>query len=140
METKELIEKAERIAREAHKGQKRWGGEPYITHVEAVVDGVKGDAECIIVAWLHDVVEDTPVTLDVLRAEGFSDRIIHRVSALTRDKHLNYFEYIKYVACDRVTARVKLADLRHNMSTLKEGSMKDKYRFAKDYLKREWEL
>ena len=52
------LEKAEAIAREAHKGQSRLGGEPYISHPEAVVKNVGDDDALQGIAWLHDVVED----------------------------------------------------------------------------------
>jgi len=76
--------KAIEIAYEAHEGQTRWSGEPYITHPEAVAAAVITEDEKIV-AWLHDVVEDTNVTLEDLMGEGFSGDVIDGVDAMTKN-------------------------------------------------------
>lgn len=107
---------AESWARRLHEHQKdRVTGAPYITHVERVVALVDGD-DAKTVAWLHDVVEDTDVTLyDLCRAE-FPDVVLDAVNALTR-KGEPYSEYIDHIhACGPQLARVvKIADLRDHL-------------------------
>lgn len=121
---------AKEIATRAHAGQKRWGGEPYITHPDNVAHYVKQFRdEYIIVAWLHDVVEDTTVTLDDLRKD-FSDEVVNAVDAITKRDYETYARYIERVAENDIAREVKIADIKHNLQSLKKGSMKDKYVLA----------
>jgi (p)ppGpp synthase/HD superfamily hydrolase len=125
------IDIAERVACLAHAGQERENGEPYIKHPKRVVEKlVRVDEKCI--AWLHDVLEDTGCTETVLRNEGIPEDIITAVKFLTRAKDQNYYDYIMNIMLKGPisTIRVKLADLSDNLTDLKEGSRKDKYRFA----------
>lgn len=132
-----MIEKAVEFAKKYHAGQKRHDGSPYFSHVEAVAKDVESrgcNDSYIVVAYLHDILEDCDVDKAQLIDE-FGGEIADIVELLTRKSGETYFDfifrivntesYIGHVACV-----VKLADLRHNMSTLVEGSMKDKYRFA----------
>jgi len=64
---------------------------------------------------LHDVVEDTPTTLEDLRSEGFSDEVIAVVDLLTHPEGMPYDDYIDRLAGNPVARQVKLADLGHNM-------------------------
>lgn len=128
---KTIVEQAEQIARQAHKGQTRWGGEPYIIHPQAVAESVYSETEKAA-AWLHDVLEDTQVTKEVLHLQSIPEAVIHIVELLTRRKDETYFDHIiKLIKSENQRAiNVKLADLQNNISTLKEGSLKDKYRLA----------
>ena len=77
-----MIEKAREFATKAHEGQTRWDKTtPYITHPEAVANAV--DDEAKPVAWLHDVLEDCPVTAEDLWKAGFPSVIIDAVLAMT---------------------------------------------------------
>lgn len=109
---------AERIAREAHAGQKEAStGEDYIHHVERVVAMVEGE-EAKAVAWLHDVIEDTNITIRDLCRAGLSDDVIDAVERLTRDVADSYYaDYIEIIrACgSQVALAVKLADLRDHL-------------------------
>lgn len=109
------LELALRVALDAHAGQVDHGGRPYILHVLTVVLGSQPDEEAMTVAALHDVVEDTSVTLDDLRAHGFGERILAAVDAMTRRDGEVYADYIERVAGDALARRVKKADLEHNM-------------------------
>jgi len=150
----EMLDKAAKIAELAHKGQKRKDGKPYITHPQAVADIVSNHffelmpqnaparanwSVCknhiIAAALLHDTIEDTWVTSEYLRNAGMSEMTIEIVHLVTKRPGENYFDFTMRISeSGHVGAKiVKLADLRHNMSDLKEGSMKDKYRFA-EYL------
>jgi len=133
-----LIEQAKAYATMAHEGQTRKDRKtPYITHPEAVAGMLTGDDITIAAAWLHDVLEDTCSTEEALRAQ-FPKEVVDIVKLLTRVKKETYRDYIMRIVQseNKKAMRVKLADLAHNMSTLEEGSMKDKYRFAQDILHR----
>ncbi|WP_206028658.1 hypothetical protein [Thalassoroseus pseudoceratinae] len=88
---------------------------PYILHPLRVMMGVEGEA-AQIVAVLHDVVEDTSVTLDDIRAEGFREEIVEALSLVTHESDQSYAEYV--IACkpNPIAREVKLSDLRDNSS------------------------
>ena len=135
-----LYEKALEIATKAHEGQKRWNGEPYITHPVAVAAaiGIGFDDESAAVALLHDVVEDTSVTLDeieaLLPADSDIDYIMQAIAAITHYKEDSYASYIYELSYNRCATAVKIADLKHNLSDLKPGQRRDKYELALMYL------
>ena len=107
------IEKAIEIAAKAHAGVKDKQGKPYVLHPLRVMMGVE-DEDAQIVAVLHDVVEDTEVSLDDIRAEGFSQEVIDALNLVTHQKHQPYSEYV--IACKKneIARQVKLSDLRDN--------------------------
>ena len=107
------IETALQIAAKAHAGQRDKEGVPYILHPLRVMHRVQGEA-AQIVAVLHDVVEDTPVTLDDLRAAGFAADILAAVERVTHRREVPYEEYVIGCAADPVARQVKLADLEDN--------------------------
>jgi (p)ppGpp synthase/HD superfamily hydrolase len=109
------LERAVAIAAEAHAGQKDKAGEPYILHPLRVMMAVTEPDERIVAA-LHDVVEDTPWTLEALRAEGFSCAVVDAVDALTRRDGEDYFDYVRRAAAYPIARAVKIADLRDNMN------------------------
>lgn len=104
---------ARSIATRAHAGQVDKAGAPYIGHPERVASQVEGDA-AKATAWLHDVVEDTPLTLADLKAEGVSGEVIEAVRLLTHDSGVPYLEYVRRIKRNPIARAVKLADLRHN--------------------------
>jgi len=128
MMMKELISKALEVATKAHSGQTRWNGEPYIVHPIRVAASVSKD--CRVAAYLHDVIEDTDLTLDDLRTEGFSKTDIKAIDHLTKRPDQSYKDYILRVKENWTALIVKLADLEDNLRDLKKGSMKDKYQLA----------
>lgn len=134
----------------AHSGQTDKAGKPYIRHLRAVADQCKGDAK--IVAWLHDVVEDTEVDwVDMARMIthffGENDRsseINIAVQAITKLKKESYEHYLARVKRNPMAREVKIADLKHNLdlSRLPEITEKDleratKYRKALEFLEGE---
>jgi (p)ppGpp synthase/HD superfamily hydrolase len=132
-----MVDRALRLAENYHRGQKRKDGADYITHVMAVGNSLAGpcissdDPELICAGYLHDVIEDTPCTEDTLRAEGFTERIISAVVAVSRRKGESYKDFILRVKDSGDDAiRIKLADLAHNLSNLGPGAMRDKYELA----------
>jgi (p)ppGpp synthase/HD superfamily hydrolase len=122
-------EKALEIATRAHNGQKRWGGQPYITHPEYIADKFKYEHQKIV-AILHDVVEDSDIQLEDLVQAGFSNDVITSIAKITKIGGQNYLDYILDLKKDNTARLVKIEDLKHNMSDLKKGSMLDKYQLA----------
>lgn len=108
------------LAEFAHHGQVDKAGKPYIDHPRAVATIVTGYTGCtdvmIMTAWLHDVVEDTPVTLDDLRKFGFPEEVVRAVDSVTRRPKEQYAALIERAAADPVGCLVKLADNAHNSS------------------------
>ena len=127
-----LKKKAEIIARKAHAGQVDKAGEDYFNHPKRVADNFYEDDD-IIVALLHDVIEDTSVTLDQLKNEGFSEAIINALDAITKKEGESYDQFIERVKDNPIALKVKLADLRDNMDIhrLPELTEKDLQRIAK---------
>lgn len=136
-----LQEKAYRIAKIAHAGQTDKAGKDYFTgHILFVTNMVKTTEEKIV-ALLHDVVEDTSISLKFLINENFPAYLIKSIDAITKRKNESYDEYIKRVALDEIATEVKKADLTHNsdLSRLNIITQKDlarvqKYRYYLLYL------
>ena len=107
------LEKALEIAARAHAGQRDKEGLPYILHPLRVLHRVT-DSAARIVAVLHDVVEDTPVTLDALRAAGFPSEVLDAVACVTHRRDEPYAEYGIRCRDNPVARQVKVADLEDN--------------------------
>ncbi|VIR40703.1 guanosine polyphosphate pyrophosphohydrolases/synthetases (COG0317) [Streptococcus pneumoniae] len=105
--------KAHEVAKKAHFGQTDRAGIDYIKHPETVASFVTTDEEKAV-AYLHDVIEDTTLTLLDLKKEGFSKNIIEAVDILTKKKGQDYQPYLNLVKTNELARVVKLADLRHN--------------------------
>ena len=109
------IEKARNLAIQAHTGQVDKAGKDYYTaHVAVVAEGVKDDPTAMTVAYLHDIAEDTSVTIDDIRTE-FPAEVADAVAVLTHKKGVPYAYYIWQVQQNPITTKVKLSDLRSNM-------------------------
>lgn len=153
-----MIERARKLAYKVHKGQHRWGGEPFITHPKGVVEILRdtditpgllgsyalsenGKRDLYVVAWLHDVVEDTPTTLGNLLDMSFEYVIVQAVDAITRRDDEDYREYILRVKKNEIARLVKIADIEHNLESFdhkKNKSRADKYKLAIEVLERGW--
>jgi (p)ppGpp synthase/HD superfamily hydrolase len=117
MSQEELIELAEQIATEAHAGQFRRGGIiPYIEHPRTVAGRVGGDPEAQIVAWLHDVLEDSEHTAESLQAAGIPSHLVAAVVLLTKTPETVYDDYLGRVAASPIAAKVKIADMLSNLA------------------------
>ena len=127
-----MLSKAIIIATEAHLGQVDKGGEAYILHPIRVMMSLK-DYEHKIVAVLHDVVEDTIVSSEDLRLQGFNEKIIEALIHLTRRKCESYDDFIDRVIKNPIATEVKLADIKDNMdlSRLKNPKEEDYIRLEK---------
>ena len=137
-----LTKKAMRIAYDAHHGQVDKGGDPYIFHPFHLAEQMQ-DETSTCVALLHDVVEDTDVTLEDLQRE-FPHEVTEAVRLLTHAEGVPYLDYVAAIAGNPVAKAVKLADLAHNsdetrMNTSgvteeKKAQLQDKYAKAKAIL------
>ncbi len=133
------VELAMKVAEKAHAGQVDKGGKPYFGHPCAVAGMVDTDKEKIV-AYLHDVVEDTGIDLDTIEIL-FGNEIADAVACLTHWDGEDYFDYIWRVKENPISIKVKLADLKHNMdlSRIDKPAQKDfdrikKYVMAKNIL------
>lgn len=109
------LERAIEIAAKAHAGQVDKAGEPYILHPIQVMLRVSG-TEARIAAALHDVVEDSVFTIEVLRKEGFSTSVLEAVAALTKKKGESRLEAASRASKNEIARTVKLADNAENMN------------------------
>ena len=135
-----LTKKAMRIAFEAHREQTDKNGMPYIFHPIHLAEQMETE-ETICVALLHDVVEDTPITLADLQKEGFPKEILDAIAMMTHDDAVPYMDYVREIGKNPIAAAVKLADLKHNsdltrLDTVDEKALKraEKYRKAIELL------
>ena len=108
----ELTNKAMKIAYAAHHGQVDYNGIPYIFHPIHLAESMEDEISCCA-ALLHDVVEDTSVTMEELAAE-FPSEVIDILKLLTHDDSVNYFDYVQAIKVNPIAVKVKLADLAHN--------------------------
>lgn len=107
-----LTNKALKIAYAAHDGQTDKAGMPYIFHPYHLAEQMD-DEISVCVALLHDVAEDTAVTLESL-AEIFPQEVMEPLRLLTHKKGDDYLEYVKALKQNPTAKKVKLADLAHN--------------------------
>jgi len=105
--------KALKICFDAHKNQTDKSGLPYVFHPFHLAEQMETE-ETTIVALLHDVVEDTNVTLEDLEGEGFKSEIIEAIALMTHDDKTDYMDYVRAIKNNPIAKAVKLADLKHN--------------------------
>ena len=108
------IEHAIEIAANAHAGQRDKAGQPSIFHPLRVMFRVNGEHEQMA-AVLHDVVEDTAITIDDLAREGFPSEVLRAIAALTKLPGETRLEAAARAAADPIARKVKLADNAENM-------------------------
>lgn len=112
------------ISKKAHDGQLYGSRDYFQYHVHGVVKNVRRLVprdqplfyHAIATAWLHDVVEDTWVTLEYLTEAGMPPRVVHSVDCITKRKYESYSEYLERVHRDDAATLVKRADIAFNMS------------------------
>lgn len=107
-----LTTKAMKIAYTAHHGQVDKGGLPYIFHPYHLAESMDDEISCCA-ALLHDVVEDTDVTMEDL-AKEFPEEVIDVLKLLTHRKGVPYFDYVRKIKDNPIAVKIKLADIAHN--------------------------
>lgn len=122
------------LAELAHKNQVDKAGMDYICHPVTVARHVrdtypasKKRDRAMIAALLHDVLEDTPVTVDALKSFGFEEKIIRTVELLSRDPGDSYEIYLEKLQVSKAAMRVKCADMtdNENLNRIKEPAARD---------------
>lgn len=111
-----MLELAKFVSENSHKNQIDKAGIDYFAgHIQAVVNGVTTNKEKIV-AYLHDTVEDTPLTIERIK-ELFGEEIGEAVCAITKSKDgsMSYDDYIERVKANPLARAVKISDLKHNM-------------------------
>src|SRR5262245_51576727 len=125
------LEKAVEIAARVHTGQRDKEGLPYILHPLRVMMRVEDD-DARIVAVLHDTIEDTPLTEEELRREGFSEQALLALRLMTHYLEEPYADYVVRCFADPIARQVKLADLEDNSrldrSLVRAGSLERDFR------------
>lgn len=134
-----LVKLAEEIATIAHKGQfRRCGTIPYIVHPRDVASRVGQDVDAQVVAWLHDVLEDSEFTEEDLLNKGFSEMQVNAIKLMTKDGVTPYDEYLEKVATCPIATKVKIADMISNLADSPTKKQIEKY--AKGLLRLSKEL
>ena len=119
------LEKAIAIAATAHEGQKDKAGTSYILHPIRLMLKMETEAERIV-AVLHDVVEDSELTLDALRQYGFSETVVEAVDSVTSRAGETYEAFIDRARQNPIGRKVKIADLEDNMNLMRMHTLADK--------------
>ena len=126
-----LTRLASKIAYKAHEGQTDKAGVPYIFHPIHIAEQMDSEESCVV-ALLHDVIEDSDITLEIL-SKYFNDDIITALRVLTKKENDDYIMYIKRVKTNKLATKVKIKDLEHNrdLTRLDEVTDKDRKRSLK---------
>jgi (p)ppGpp synthase/HD superfamily hydrolase len=127
-----LLQKAIDLAHQAHAQQVDKGGQPYINHPLRVMAKMETLQEKIV-AVLHDVVEDSDLTLEDLLVQGFPADIVDSIAALTKIAGEEYETYLQRVMENAIALRVKIADMTDNLdiSRIPHPTAKDWQRLNK---------
>lgn len=120
-----VTKKALLLCFQAHKDQTDKSGLPYVFHPFHLAEQMETE-ETTAVALLHDVVEDTPYTLEDLKNMGFDQAILDALALLTHDDDTDYMDYVRAIRTNPIARAVKLADLRHNSDLSRLDTVDDK--------------
>ncbi|EGK86040.1 bifunctional (p)ppGpp synthetase/guanosine-3',5'-bis(diphosphate) 3'-pyrophosphohydrolase [Microcoleus vaginatus PCC 9802] len=113
-EYQSLLKRAIALAAKAHEGQVDKAGNPYLDHPLFVMENVNSLEEKIV-AVLHDAVEDSELTLEQLRSEGFPEALVSAIAAITKIEGEAYPAYLERVIANPIALQVKIADVTHNL-------------------------
>lgn len=122
-----LTKRALKLCFAAHRDQTDKSGLPYVFHPFHLAEQMP-DELTTVVALLHDVVEDTPYTLEDLARLGFPQKVLSTLARLTHDPSVPYLDYVAALKEDPIARQVKLADLRHNSDLTRLDHVDDKAR------------
>ncbi len=136
-----LTKKALKISFDAHKNQFDKSGMPYVYHPFHLAEQMD-DEYSVCVALLHDVVEDTDITLNDLISCGFPEEVSDALEMMTHDDSVPYLDYVRKLKSNVIAKKVKLADLNHNsdlsrLDVVDNAALErvEKYKKAIDILK-----
>ncbi|MBR3436827.1 MAG: GTP pyrophosphokinase [Lachnospiraceae bacterium] len=138
----DLTKTAMQIAYDAHYGQVDRGKTPYIFHPMHVAESMK-DEDSTVVAILHDILEDTPVSAELLRRKGIPERLIEAIEIMSHREDEPYMVYLYRIinSKNELAIRVKYADVLHNLDATRTKSgklpkyLEDRYRHAEELLR-----
>ena len=116
-----LLERAKAIV-EREFSKRYEEGECYKLHTYRVMEAMDTEEEQIV-ALLHDIVEDTEMSVADLEGEGFSKEVIGAIEDLTKGNLVRYFDYIEDLSLNPLAAKVKLAELKDNMDVVRVNRM-----------------
>lgn len=123
----DMTKLAMNIAYEAHKNQMDKAGVPYIFHPIHLAEEMTEEIS-VCAALLHDVAEDTPLTIEDLSRKGMPDAVTEALRLLTHDEAVPYLDYVRAIkqSGNMTAISVKLADLRHNSDLSRLDSADEK--------------
>jgi (p)ppGpp synthase/HD superfamily hydrolase len=119
-----LIEKSLEIALRAYAGKTDKAGREYILHPLRVMAKMKTDLERSA-ALLHDVIEDSDITAEELRAEGIPAEVVEAVQSLSKRDGEDYLDFVRRAKKNPLAANVKIADIEDNIDILRLSSLDD---------------
>ncbi len=119
------LETAIRLATEAHAGQIDKAGQPYILHPLKLMLKFQSEEE-MIAAVLHDVVEDSSLTLEYLIDTGFSTTIVEAVACLTKKKGESYEDFIMRLSSNELARKIKIEDIKDDLDLTRLTKITDK--------------
>ncbi|WP_238396940.1 GTP pyrophosphokinase [Pseudomonas putida] len=125
MTTSNLIDMGLEWALKAYRGKVDKGGKPYILHPLRLMARLD-DPISQLVALLHDVIEDSPITGDELREAGFPESVVSTVEVLTRRQGETYEAFIDRIRTNPLARKVKLLDIEDNLNLLRLSAVTDK--------------
>ena len=127
MNSRLIISLAQKIAEKFHDGQFRKNEKPYITHLQDVASRLPDETDTQVVAWLHDILEDTEVTIDFLIDNEIPKELVATIEILTKRSNMSWEQYIERVYTCPLASKVKIADLISNLSDNPSSSQIRKY-------------
>ena len=126
----DLTKKALKLCFEVHKDQVDKTGLPYVFHPFHLAEQMDDELSTTC-ALLHDVVEDSNVTLQNLADMGFPPAVLEVLALLTHAPDIPYMEYVKKIAVNPIAKKVKIADLKHNSDVTRVDGEVDEYMQAR---------
>ncbi|MBR2651168.1 MAG: GTP pyrophosphokinase [Clostridia bacterium] len=138
-----LTKLALRLAFDGHRDQVDKTGLPYVFHPFHLAEGMTDEATTCV-ALLHDIVEDTDMTIERLSELGFPDEYVEAIALMTHAPEVPYMDYVKEIKKNPIARAVKIADLTHNSDMTRLDTVDDyaiaraeKYRAALEILRSE---
>lgn len=130
-----MTKKALKLCFQAHKEQLDKSGMPYVFHPFHLAEQMQTE-ETTVVALLHDLVEDTPYTIEDLTNMGFDKKITDAIALMTHAEDVEYMDYVRAIKENPIAKAVKLADLQHNSDLTRLDTVDEKaLRRREKYLK-----